>query len=125
MSSVTLNRQIIAILANQGALTSDQLLSQLLSAFPDAGWTAELLSAYLVAGVRKGRFCIVGANGDQYQIRADMVKVYPLNWVYQDLCTCIDKRVSSVQQATSVHNAPFNGGETGLATCSAPATAST
>lgn len=121
MSSVTLNRQIIAILANQGALTAAQLLGQLVSAFPDAGWTADLLAVYLSTGVRKGRFCVVGVNSDQYQIRADMVKVYPLNWVYQDLCRCIDKRVSSTQQATSVHSAPFSGGETGLATCSAPA----
>lgn len=87
---ITRNQEIITTLCGL-RLSSADLLSRLQTNFPNALWTAELLTSYLNVGVKQGRFCSLptSSGSTQYQVRSDMIKIYPENKVYASSCSAI------------------------------------
>lgn len=110
---VTRNSEIITVLCRT-TQTTEGLLDQLNTAYPEAGWTLESLSDYLSLGKRQGRFCQVRASPDTWQVRTDMVQVGPSNLVYQNLCSSITKRYACVGGYVSSPNGVDAAGTTCL-----------
>lgn len=92
MSSVitTRNQEIITVLCGLRLSLTD-LLVILQNTYPDASWTSSLLSSFLTAGVKQGRFCSLptSSGATHYQVRSDMVKVNPSNKIYATACSAV------------------------------------
>lgn len=101
MTTQQLNIEVITVLASENAywdpccgpngngISSADLLSQLIVAYPDSEWTEIQLKDILTGGIRRGRYKQLPE--DVYYINQNMIRVNNSNSVYavasNNICT--------------------------------------